>query len=89
MLPSLIPCARDPTGAPRQVMLKMFAFGILTPSGASPRSIEFPQGKPAFFSSSEEGYWNALDAAFILIMVGLDPHRDQELVLIIGFMGKL
>ena len=47
----------------------MFAFGLLTQSGASPRTNEFPQGKPPFFSSTEEGYWNALDAAFILIMV--------------------
>ena len=50
----------------------MFAFGLFTQSGASPRTNEFPQGKPPFFSSSEEGYWNALDAAFILIMVSGD-----------------
>jgi len=52
-----------------EVGAKMFAYGLLVPSGVSPRTVQFPEGKPAFFSSSEEGGWNALDAVFILIML--------------------
>ena len=47
----------------------MFAYGVITPSGVSPRSLQYPEGKPAFFSNSEEGGWNILDAVFILIML--------------------
>ncbi len=52
-----------------EVGAKMFAYGLLVPSGVSPRTVQFPEGKPAFFSNSEEGGWNALDAVFILIML--------------------
>jgi len=34
--------------------LKMFAYGTFAQSGVSPKSIEFPKGKPAFVSNSEE-----------------------------------
>jgi hypothetical protein len=47
----------------------MFAYGLLKPSGVSPKTIQFPEGKPAFFSATEEGGWNIVDAVFILIMI--------------------
>ena len=52
-----------------EVGAKMFVYGLFTPSGISPRTIQFPNGKPAFFSYTEEGGWNVLDAVFISIMI--------------------
>ena len=51
-----------------EVGAKMFAYGLWVPSGVSPRTVQYPEGKPAFFSTTEEGGWNALDAVFIMIM---------------------
>eukprot|EP00282_Hemiselmis_andersenii_P037258 CAMPEP_0169431024 /NCGR_PEP_ID=MMETSP1042-20121227/2715_1 /TAXON_ID=464988 /ORGANISM="Hemiselmis andersenii, Strain CCMP1180" /LENGTH=584 /DNA_ID=CAMNT_0009541385 /DNA_START=125 /DNA_END=1876 /DNA_ORIENTATION=- len=52
-----------------EVGLRMFAFGVFTQSGVSPKTTEFPQGKPPFFSASEEGGWNTLDFCFIMVML--------------------
>ena len=49
--------------------LKIFAYGLFTQSGVSPRTIEFPKGKPPFVSSTEEGGWNAIDIVVVSMMV--------------------
>jgi len=35
-----------------EVGMRMFAYGVFSPSGVSPKTAEFPAGKPAFFSST-------------------------------------
>ena len=49
--------------------LKMFAYGVFSQSGASPKSLEFPKGKPAFISNTEEGGWNAIDMLVVTMMI--------------------
>ena len=49
--------------------LKMFAYGVFSQSGASPKSLEFPKGKPAFISNTEEGGWNLIDIVVVGMMI--------------------
>ena len=52
-----------------EVSAKMYAFGTFSQALPVRRTFEFPQGKPPFFSNTEEGGWNALDFIFIGIMM--------------------
>jgi hypothetical protein len=52
-----------------ETSLKIYAYGLFSQSGVSPRSIEFPKGKPPFVSATEEGGWNSIDIGVVMMMV--------------------
>eukprot|EP00960_Hanusia_phi_P047852 758619-Hanusia_phi.AAC.2 len=52
-----------------EILMRMMAFGLFHQAQPVKRTIEFPQGKPPFFSITEEGGWNTMDFVFILILI--------------------
>jgi len=52
-----------------EILMRMMAFGLFHQAQPVKKTLEFPQGKPPFFSVTEEGGWNTMDFIFILILV--------------------
>lgn len=50
-----------------ELFAKMFSFGLTKQPIPIRRTLEHPGGMPPFFSSTEEGGWNAIDFIFICI----------------------
>jgi len=79
-----------------EVLSKMFVFGAFSQAQPPYTSLQFPQGRPCFFSSTEEGGWNILDFTFICIMmvdvmpngISLGGFKTIRLVRIVRPMQK-